>query len=106
MPYIEAARRDAILEDLGIAHDSKHNVRSSNRPVHRFLSPGELNFAISALLHEYILDHGMRYATLSEAAAQAQHAASEFYRTVVAPYEDKKRQEHGPVSNLDTPWGS
>lgn len=101
MPYIEKARRLSILDDLGIAHDSNGTVRPSHRPVNRFLSPGELNFAISALLHEYILDHGKRYATLSEAAAQAQHAAAEFYRAVIAPYEDQKRNENGPVSGLD-----
>ena len=102
MPYIEPARRVALLEDLGIAHDSNGKVRPAHRPVPRFLSPGELNFAISALLHEYTYENKRNYATLSAAAAQAQHAATEFYRTVVAPYEDVKKRENGNVSGLDT----
>lgn len=102
MPYIDAARRDAILEELGIPHDSEHRVRPTHRPIPRFLHPGELNFAITALLHEYVLEHTPRsYGRLSEAHSQATLAAAEFYRTVVVPYEDNKHAENGPVSGLD-----
>lgn len=101
MPYIDPRARAKILKSLNIATTETGEIDA--RPAHmpRCLSPGELNFAITALIHEYVNDHDFNYATLSAALSQARCAADEFYRTVVGPYEDKKRAEHGNISYLD-----
>jgi hypothetical protein len=59
---------------------------------------GQLTWAISVLMDEYVLSGGIvSYSTLSRARAAAQDAADEWYRSVMAPYEDKKRAENGDV---------
>lgn len=84
MPYIHEHERSAI--DVG--HKSP-------------ASPGQLNYAISRMIHEYVLRNGRNYTVMSAARAAALDAADEFYRTVMVPYEDQKRRENGPVSLLD-----
>jgi hypothetical protein len=59
--------------------------------------PGHLNFFISSLLEGYASNKGVCYEVLSETAAQASAAATEFERRVIAPYEDSKIQENGDV---------
>ena len=58
--------------------------------------PGHLNYAISILLLGFSGDTP-GYATLSEAHSQALCAAAEYYRTVMAPYEDAKKVANGPL---------
>lgn len=64
---------------------------------------GDLNYCISKLVHEWLICHpqGLRYDAASDAMKAMDCATREFYRVVVAPYEDAKRKENGPVSNLD-----
>jgi len=64
-------------------------------------SPGSLNFTITKLVHEYICDKGLNYRTINEAIGILECAKLELYRMVAAKYEDKKRIENGPVSDLD-----
>ena len=66
---------------------------------------GELNYAISKLLHEWVLSRpeGLRYAAVKEVEAALGCVGKEFYRVVSGPYEDRKSQENGPVSVLDAP---
>ncbi len=65
------------------------------------LTPGELNYAISLMLHQYIQDHGMSYLTVNTVIGVLECAKQELYRTIAGPYEDIKRKENGSVSNLD-----
>lgn len=65
------------------------------------LSPGNLNYVISKAVHDYVRESGVSYAICNEVIGVLDCAKAEFYRTVVAPYEDKKRLENGPVSELD-----
>jgi hypothetical protein len=59
---------------------------------------GQLTWAISVLMDEFVMSQGViSYATLHRARASAQDAADEWYRVVMAPYEDKKRAENGDV---------
>ena len=84
MPYI--SKRERVLIDV-----------EANPPT----SPGQLNYAISRMIHEYVLRNGRNYTVMSAARAAALDATDEFYRTVMVPYEDQKRRENGPVSLLD-----
>ncbi len=89
MPYIPQAKRDAIGPLVAVA-DNHIN------------SPGELNYAISRLVHSYAWSNGpVNYEGLNAIIGVLEAAKLEFYRTVVALYEDQKRKDNGPVSILD-----
>jgi hypothetical protein len=80
MPYIKPERRKAIL--------------AGAKPQ----DPGELNFAITALVDRYLEDKGgIRYAHLNEVIGAIDCAKLELYRRVAAPYEDEKIAENGDV---------
>lgn len=65
--------------------------------VHPEWEQGDLTWAIATLMDEFIVTHGISYAKLSSVRAAAQDAADEWYRRVMAPYEDKKITENGDV---------
>jgi Domain of unknown function (DUF6899) len=80
MPYIKKERRDAILAGAK-AQDA-----------------GELNFAITSLVDEYLQARGgLRYSHLNEVIGALDCAKLELYRRVAAPYEDKKIEENQDV---------
>jgi hypothetical protein len=88
MPYIQKEERvelDAWMKPL----------------IEDIESAGQLNYVISKIVHGYVLKRTMRYGLLNEAVGVLECAKEEFIRTVVSPYEDKKIEENGPVSDLD-----
>jgi len=79
-------------------------------------TPGDLTYAITYLMHLRALaimqdrnpdnvkpvdSYTLSYQKLSQVRASAADAHDEFYDVVMRPYEDKKRNENGPVSTLD-----
>jgi hypothetical protein len=58
---------------------------------------GELNYALTMLCKDYINDKGLSYQTLNDIMGALEGCKQEFYRRVVAPYEDKKIAENGDV---------
>jgi hypothetical protein len=62
---------------------------------------GELNYAVSLLLHKQLVKRGICYQNMNNLMGSIDCAKMEFYRTVIVPYEDKKRNENGSVSELD-----
>lgn len=58
---------------------------------------GELNYAITRLLVEYVEAAGLRYVTINDVLGALEGAKAEFYRRVAAPYEDQKIKENGDV---------
>jgi len=90
MPYVEQKRRyriDDELKDIVIE-------------IHDY-SVGDMNYIITRLIHKWIQTHNLCYANLNEVIGILESVKQEFYRTVVAPYEDQKRKENGSVSELD-----
>jgi hypothetical protein len=84
MPYIKQERREAIM--------------AGAKPQ----DAGELNFAITVLVDNYLKDKGgIRYAHLNEVIGAIDCAKLELYRRVAAPYEDKKMEENGDVYKSD-----
>lgn len=80
MPYIKQERRDAIL--------------AGAKPT----NAGELNFALTMIVDNYLQDKGgIRYAHLNEVVGALDCAKLELYRRLAAPYEDKKIEEAGDV---------
>lgn len=80
MPYINQDRRDAI--------------RSGENPQ----NAGELNYAITIVVDQYLKDKGgIRYAHLNEVVGAMECAKLELYRRLAVPYEDQKISEAGDV---------
>lgn len=58
---------------------------------------GELNFAITQLLVEYLNINGLKYKTINDIVGALEGAKMEFYRRVATPYENAKIEENGDV---------
>lgn len=88
MPYISKIGRPAFdqhLKEIG--------------PL--TLSAGDLNYCITYLVHAYLKAHGKSYSTMNDCIGVLDAAKMEFYRRVVAPYEDIKIAENGDMEVLD-----
>lgn len=85
MPYIKPINRDVIgpLNDLPIRTE------------------GELNYAITRLIHNWLLRYGKSYASLNAVIGVLECAKLELYRQIAAPYEREKHKLNGPISELD-----
>ena len=79
MPYIKPDRREPLIQS-----------REAE-------SPGELNFLLSRELVTYLDRKGLSYHTINDALGALEGAKLEFYRRVVAPYEDLKIRENGDI---------
>lgn len=88
MPYIKRTKRSPI--DCAL---------SNVCPL--LEEEGDYNYAITILMHNYIQKNGLKYKNMNAIMGVVECAKEEFYRTVVAPYEDKKIVENGNISDLD-----
>ena len=80
MPYIDGHARQRI--DAGGAPETA----------------GELNYAITRLVDDYLIRRGgIRYAHLNEVVGALECAKLELYRRLAAPYEDEKLRATGDV---------
>ena len=59
--------------------------------------PGELNFLITELIADYWYFGKKNYQAISDILSSLEGAKLEFYRRIVAPYEDLKIKENGDV---------
>jgi hypothetical protein len=78
MPYIKQEDRPRV--DLG------------NMAV-----AGELNYTLTKAALRYVEQHGKSYQTFNDIIGALEGAKAEFYRRVVAPYEDEKIKQNGDV---------
>lgn len=60
-------------------------------------TPGELNYAITVLVMDYLRGKKHSYKTMNEIVGALECAKTEFYRRVMAPYEDEKCKQNGDV---------
>jgi len=83
MPYIKQERREALA------------WTDSEFPA----TPGELAYIITRTLIEYAALNcpTENFQCITDLLGALEAAKLEFYRRVVAPYEDKKREENGDV---------
>lgn len=58
---------------------------------------GELNYAITILCKAYLRENGLSYQRINDIVGALEGCKLEFYRRLVAGYEDKKIQENGDV---------
>lgn len=61
------------------------------------VNPGELNYLITKLCHIYIDFNGLSYQRINDVMGALEGAKLEFYRRLVATYEDKKIKENGDL---------
>lgn len=81
MPYITPERR------LELARHGPNEIENE----------GELNYAIHDLIERYLLKKKTDYATCNGIIGVLECAKLEFYRRLVAPYEDSKIALNGDV---------
>ena len=75
MPYIDTAAR----------------LRAEMSPD----TSGELNFAITSLLVDYLSRKGQSYSRMNDCLGALEGAKLELYRRVIAPFEDEKKLLNG-----------
>jgi hypothetical protein len=85
MPYIRSIDRDR----LDYVTDALSNVGIK--------SAGELNYLITKLVDNYLIDNGKSYQYYNDCIGALEGAKLELYRRCVAPYEDIKLMENGDV---------
>lgn len=89
MPYIPVDRKRHLVDydSLGMSIKTRE-----------ILSAGELNYAITCLVIEYIAGKGkLSYGAINEAIGALECSKLELYRRLAVPYEDKKIKENGDV---------
>lgn len=79
MPYVKPEARDEIFG--GRMPDS----------------PGELNFLLTSIVSEYLMDEGLSYGAVNEVIGVLECVKLELYRRVAAPYENNKKEINGDV---------
>ena len=75
MPYIKPEQREEL--------NSGERVPAN---------AGELNYAITTLIREYLLENGESYQNFNDCMGALEGAKLELYSRVVAGYEDEKRK--------------
>lgn len=83
MPYVEDDKK--IKVDLAI-HDLVSNIK--------FYSVGQINYALSKILIAYDPQHYLDHNTL---IGLLECVKLEYWRRMVVPYEEKKRQINGDI---------
>lgn len=58
---------------------------------------GELNFAITMLITDYLRAKNLSYQTINDIVGALEGAKAEFQRRVVSGYEDQKIKENGDL---------
>lgn len=110
MPYIQQHHRpeiDDLIRDLAdhlinthIGQNSfttlKPSTGGQGSTVHHSTREGDLNYAISKLLR-LMYPPNSKYGDYNAAYGMLMCCAAEYYRTVIGPYEEKKRWENGDV---------
>ena len=87
MPYIDKGQREEI--------DKLVFPLASLTPT-----TGKMNYAITKLVHEVIMRNHMSYDLLNSMVGVLECAKQGLLRQVVAPYEDQKKADNGPVPEL------
>jgi hypothetical protein len=84
MPYITQEQREKILLNINF---QQLNINEQ----------GELNFLITKMCHHYLKQKTIKYASINDIIGVLECAKLEFYRKIVADYEDIKEMENGSL---------
>lgn len=92
MPYIKKQKRAEIWQEIPTT-----SKRVSMLSSYNVENAGDLNYAITMLINDYIKRKELNYQNINDVVGALEGAKLEFYRRTVVPYEDKKIQENGDV---------
>jgi len=89
MPYITEEDRNELSAITGYIH------------IEGIKNAGEIQYLIAEIIQEFLSSkNGARYQDMNDVMGALAGAQAEFYRIVVAPYEDEKIKENGGVYNV------
>lgn len=88
MPYINKIDRSKYTKFL---------TQLNDKVMNEGITVGELNYLVSSLSLLYTKYEGNSYTTLNSVVGVLESAKLEFYRRLVAEYENAKINEHGDV---------
>ena len=91
MPYIPSTKRNSL--DYSIDYISIGIGNSEDYC-------GELNYSISRILNNILMNKGLVYKTVNDLIGVLECAKLELYRRIASPYEDKKMLENGEVYTI------
>lgn len=102
MPYITKDRRERIIEIEILGLGDNKDVFGDGQIFHsinmeQIDKPGELNYAITEMMINYLNRKGVSYTNMNEVIGVLECAKLELYRRMTAPYEDMKIDENGDV---------
>ncbi len=98
MPYVDQKRRarlDLHISELANLIKYEGTGLASHQREHGLVA-GDLNYSISRLVNEIMLIP-TRYWMIALVTGVLQNVSAEFYRVVVAPYEEKQLKKTGNV---------
>ena len=72
-------------------------LTAADRRKDGLFSPGKLNYHIIRLCLSYLEERGECYQTHNDILGVLEAVKCEWYRRLVAPYEERKRAENGDV---------
>lgn len=87
MPYIAPENRPPWDDALGLVLEQ----------IEHGMTPGDLNYVLTSICHAYVRRRGLNYTHLNDVVGVLEAAKLEFYRRVVAPYEDEKIKLNGDL---------
>jgi len=85
MPYIERHQREKF--------------RIFRREIPYIQNVGELNYALTIVMIDYIRQRGLSYQNINNVIGAVESAKAEFQRRIVANYEDSKIEPNGDIYN-------
>ncbi len=88
MPYIKQEDKSKFSMSLDHLYETMQN---------HGITPGELNYLFTELSKYYIMTKGSSYTHMNDVMGSLEGCKLEFYRRVVAPYEDMKIKENGDI---------
>jgi hypothetical protein len=94
MPYIR--KEDRIPQ-----HPDGFTVRGDDDCSFKAENAGELNYAVTFVVNDYLARKKLDYAAINEAIGVLECAKLELYRRVAVPYEDNKIRINGDVYSKD-----
>jgi hypothetical protein len=92
MPYIrkdDRERLDSTIDSLIVA------INSNGEPA---VGDGDVNYAITRIIDYFY--NKPSYAIMARGIMTLECAKQEFYRKVIAPYEDEKAKKNGEVYGI------
>ena len=97
MPYIKQSEREKFKLDILADQTVESPIDLLKQVAERSDNAGDLNYAITMILKNYLNKKGESYATHNELVGMMECCKQEWVRRRVSPYEERKILENGDV---------